>query len=301
MENMTVKDLAQALYKLQEPPQEGREGYDALIAITGKTGFGKSDLSLNIADHLARIRGDELNLKRSLIWTRKNLNHELQEGKAGSTYIVDEAIKVLFSKDAERNIDLTKTLNICRSKNYAVIMNIPALSDMERSIRDNRLRFMIWIKKRGEAYLFKPDNKPQLNARQSDPWNSSLLKKYQDRGDYWHHPNCVARITFGTVSDALRTEYDTLKAEYAYEAINDDDPRRDRSGRINSVEHFVAWLKDGNGLRKYHGLNSEASRFLGISHSALISRIQHIDSDSYVVEGQSYVSEGKEEDFYAEE
>jgi len=210
IQTKTVSKYAKGLTRVRK---------DCVICITGFTGEGKSVLAVDIA----RQYDKRFTFERNCIYSRKELKEKI-ETYPPSAFIIDEAINVLYKRDWNTSAqkDLVRLLNICRSKGHFLIFVQPVISDMDKDIRNERIRLWIYVVKRGVGVVFRPIR--SLGGGK-DPWNleendKSIKKFVRSSGEF-----------IGTLEGSFRTVNflnfirweDIGKEDYeAYESIKDD-------------------------------------------------------------------------------
>jgi hypothetical protein len=196
-----------------------RNKKDCVISITGATGEGKSVLAVHIAKEYDR----KFDYDRNLIYSREELKEKIESFKP-SAFIIDEAINVVYKREWNKGSqkDLIKLLNICRSKGHLLIFVQPSFTDMDKDVRNERIRLWIYVKKRGIGVVFRPIRNIYGSI---DPFkleeNNKIVKKYIDK---------MGEL-LGTLEGSYRTDnflnfirWDNLdKEEYQrYEYVKDN-------------------------------------------------------------------------------
>ena len=128
---------------------------DAVIAITGDPGSGKSTLMLL----LCKMFDKKFTLDRNVIYSpgKDEITDKiLTELPPGAAVGLDEAVKALHKHkwNTASVRFLTEFFNICRKKRKIVIMCIPRFKDLPEYFRNDRVFFRIHVVKRGEAAFF---------------------------------------------------------------------------------------------------------------------------------------------------
>jgi hypothetical protein len=191
---------------------------DTAMIVTGYPGEGKSVLAREIAKHFDKKYNDE----RNCIYSRKEFMSKV-ENFPPSAFVLDEAINLLYKRDWNTGAqkELVKILNICRSKKHLLIFVQPEFNDLDKDIRNSRIRLWVYAIKRGVAAAFKPE---RSIGGGEDPWNiaenNKIVKGFVNKFGQ----------TIGTIEGAFRTKNfltylrwsDISKEEYnVYEEVKD--------------------------------------------------------------------------------
>lgn len=248
---------------------------DLPILITGYPGEGKSVLAKFIGESYDK----RFNYDRNYIYSRKELIEKI-EAYPPSAFVVDEAINVLYKREWNKSSqkELVKVMNICRSKKHMIIFVQPNFTDMDKDIRNERLRLWVFVIKRGIAAVMKP---ARSFGGTADPWNldtnDAIIKKYVKKdGDF-----------LGTIEGVYRTENflnfmrweDIDKDEYdIYEKVKDDKKYAEEDVKLltpqdadkharNKIFDLLAILRNKSLIKK--GSYNYIASYLGIGASAV--------------------------------
>jgi hypothetical protein len=177
---------------LDELAKRPKEYKDALIAVCGPRGYGKSSFALVSALILRRLIKDEGD-----IFTMDNVCHSMKQlanvvKKASSescrVYIIDEAIDVSYSRDALSRTSkaLIKFVTRARKRRNIYFWCIPSFRELDSEFRNNAIHYWIEIfyqtahseqnKRYAVAGLFSRN----MNPTASDKWgfDTSPIIKY---------------------------------------------------------------------------------------------------------------------------
>jgi hypothetical protein len=133
---------------------------DAVIAITGDPGTGKSSLMMWFCALLSNKHDEWLDiLDKNVLYVAKKedvVEMMLTSLPPEEPIGIDEAIKKFWkhkwqSEDAQY---FTQFFNICRKQRKIVILCIPRFKDLLEYFRNDRVQFRIYILRRGLAALF---------------------------------------------------------------------------------------------------------------------------------------------------
>jgi hypothetical protein len=242
------------------------EGFDATVVWAGDTGMGKSEAALSTQLALSELTGRPFEIRRQVVYTREQLDEAIRSLPRYSGIVVDEAVNVLFSRDDQKNSQIIKVLEACRSRNLAIFFCMPDFSAMDSKARNSRIRFWIDIRKVGEGLEFIRKRKTAANPHMTDPWNNWAFSEIGHRYDA--HPNFIGVIRWARIPESLREEYVAFKHQSELLSADKVEEYPDR------VASFLAWL-DAEGY-EFHGLKSRAAEYLGVDPSGISARLSSV-------------------------
>jgi len=180
-----------------------KDDYDFTMVICGDTGTGKSMLALSLLEEwYVNILKQKLTLDHARLmtsdielWKKNYVDLE----KFGMN-IFDEAAVGLGSKQHMSKLtqEIEQLFNIFRCENYFNVLIIPSFFYLNKYFRDNRVRGLIWVDKRGQYKYYTKNQIEYINAvnqskrlkrvnvvpafhRNRFPDNSGILKQaYKD-------------------------------------------------------------------------------------------------------------------------
>ncbi len=238
--------------------------YDAVVAITGEEGVGKSACAIAIGretDPRFSIERNEL-----VVASPTELERKIKEMRKGSCIIADEAIKILYKQQwatkSQRWINQLYTL--ARKENKITCLCIPRFRDLNEYFRNHRVKFWIYVLGRGVAVVFIRDWSPFAK----DPWwmdeNQKILdtwfkgKRVQDIDIenkikvLRKSRNFLMVFTFPDFNEEEKIIYKNLVASTRYEMASEEETRGAREKKYrNCIRNAVIeLLKEGKSLRK---------------------------------------------------
>jgi len=159
-----------------------RDDFDAVIAVTGIEGIGKTSLAIQ----LGRKIDDDFDLEKNVIYipdVQQIVNKITKELEKYSVVIVDEAIKTMYKRKwfNKLQIFLNQIYSICRKENKCSILCMAQFSDFDSFFRQHRIMLWIHVIDRGHAVVFMRDWSPFCK----DPWhideNQKIILKKRGR------------------------------------------------------------------------------------------------------------------------
>jgi hypothetical protein len=178
-----------------------RSDRDVTAAVGGMTGEGKSTFEWHLAVAVARQLKAKFSMN-NFTWSRRELLRWIDgEGKEHkgrlpeySVIVPDELIFMFYKRRwfDDEQIEGVETFNTCRDRHLFVIGSCPSFWSLDSAFT-SRVRYYIYIPKRGVAWVFQQENNPfVINA-----WNASLnMKWFRRQGNPYGLPNFVCEVLF---------------------------------------------------------------------------------------------------------
>lgn len=217
---------------------------DAVIAITGAEGEGKSTLAILLGKAIDKnftLANNEL-IKPSA----EELTDKVTTLPKGSVIICDESMRFLYKQEwqSRKQKFLNKLFSLCRQEEKIVFLVLPRFSDLNSYFRGWRVLSWIHVIERGHAILFSRDWSPFA----PDIWwmeaNQKLIEKYRGHKRLASYDvndkkkllsrvkNFIGDFEFPDLDEATKAEYLKMKAEISYsEDMMDEDSRSMREKR----------------------------------------------------------------------
>lgn len=123
------------------------KNFDAIIMVTGEERSGKSTFALQ----LARAIDPEFPAE-NVCFKIKEFNERIAQAVEGDVIIFDESGFDLFSQEwwADFQIELVKKLQVIGKKRLVLILVLPHRQDLNRKIRERRVKFWVHVYTQGE-------------------------------------------------------------------------------------------------------------------------------------------------------
>ena len=129
--------------------------YDAVIVIDGPEGRGKSNLAISFG-MLIDPTMTGASLKDRIAYTAEDVIRGFQTLRAGQVIIFDESSRALISTEtfSPEQRALVNALFLCREKGLVVILCIPDVMRLAKSVRARRSWLLVRVITRGLARVF---------------------------------------------------------------------------------------------------------------------------------------------------
>lgn len=151
MQLQGISFLAKALSK------RVRKKWDIVLAITGEEGVGKSTLAIQ----LARMIDPKFSINRNIIFApnETKVKEKMIELDEYSVIIIDEAVKIFYKLNWQSKMQkfLNILFSLARKERKIVILCIPNFRDLNKFMREHRIRLWVHLIKRGEGVIFMRD------------------------------------------------------------------------------------------------------------------------------------------------
>lgn len=185
---------------------------DVVIGVGGFTGEGKSTFLTILQKTYARVSNTPWSFS-NMTWDRKELlawidgkGNTREDQKPEYTAIAaDELISMFYRRnwyedDQKGAIEL---FNKCRDRHLFIGGNIPNFWELDNGFT-NRIRFYVYIPRRGTAWIFEQENNPFT----SDPWNAMDNRKvYRKHKNPYKCKNFICEIEFPDWSPDEKEQY----------------------------------------------------------------------------------------------
>lgn len=174
---------------------------DCLMAVGGFTGEGKSCLLTQLQKKYAELSGTAWSFE-NMTWERSELlkwidgEGENQKGRKPqyTAIMSDELISMFYRRNwyADPQKEAIELFNKCRDRHLFIGGNVPDFWDLDTGFQ-KRVRFYVYIYKRGIAWVFEQENNPFS----ADPWNVNENKKgFRKQKNPYKLPNFVTEVRF---------------------------------------------------------------------------------------------------------
>jgi hypothetical protein len=234
---------------------------DSNLGVAGMTGEGKSNFIWQLLKEYCRVRGIRF-LPEYLTWSRKELLQWI-DGKKGSkpdaktglregqvpeySFLIPDELIILFYKRnwmEDGQIEAINTLNTCRDRHLIICGGVPVLWELDSAVL-SRLRFYVFVKERGVAWLFQQESNPFS----LDLWNRRMNEKfYRKMQNPYALPNFVCEFRFPDWSEKEKDWYYQIRNKKRVIAIQGrSDEKRDKYSDIKwQRDRLIKWLIDNN-------------------------------------------------------
>jgi|TARA_R100000501_G_C2627230_1_gene121115 hypothetical protein len=172
--------MLRRIYMIQRRINKGDD--DMVTLVTGYEGIGKSCIAIL----QAMLTSPSFGMKH-ICYTQLDFIRALKESKKGDSILLDEGATFLLSREAmtKTNREVLKIFTQVRQKNLSLIVCFPNLWDVDKKIREHRLRSVVYAYKLTErltgreSFQFRAITKTGINIinkAESKLKTSDLLK-----------------------------------------------------------------------------------------------------------------------------
>lgn len=283
-DEISVKDLVNKFQK------RVKADYDAVVAITGEEGSGKSCLANNIIEEYLKrdceTREELLEeFQKYLIFSpnKEKVKKTIKNAPKYSIINADEAVKILYKQNWASPVQkfLNMLYAVARQENLVSILCMPRFMDFNEFFRNHRIKYWLYILDRGTAVFCAKD----WNPFSDDPWlikeNNKYIKSLSKRKSMYEFttedkintfqklPIYVGIVRFDDMAPDLKKVYKKYKRKYSYEDMEEQTRESIQPGR--KAEWYSDKLKNlVSNLKKYSVMNNtEISKITGISRNTV--------------------------------
>lgn len=200
-----------------------RHNQNALIAMTGQTGTGKSMCGLEFA----RLIDPDFSAEK-VVFTVKDFLELLKTLNKGEVVVFDEAGVDFDARrsSSKKNVFFSNVLKTFRYRNIPTIFTLPHLAMLDKNAR--RL-FHYWVKTHSIDYERSICWTRFYVINSEDDW-SDILKRYMVRvyDPITHEKRCIVRVGFRKPPQKLVDDYEAKKHEYVTAMLEDMQEKMDK-------------------------------------------------------------------------
>lgn len=239
----SMYDFAMVIHQLL------RSDRDVNLGCGGMTGEGKSTFTTLLQKIYSKIAG--------VPWTFNNMTWDRDEmmtwidGKKGSKIVEglregqvaeyspilpDELFHMFYRRNwwQDDQIEAIATFNMCRDRHLFVAGNIPNFWKLDGAFTE-RVRFYVYIPKRGIAWVFQQENNPFA----SDQWNQNEnMRTFRKNRNPYGCPNFLFEIHFPDWDEREKKAYYRVRNRKRLKAL-EKKPKKNEN---------VKYLKQRNDL-----------------------------------------------------
>ena len=238
---VSIKDFAKLIHDIS------RGDRDVNIAVGGMTGVGKSTFMAQLQKTYSVLSGTYWGFDR-MTWSRKELmtwiDGEGEEKKGQlpeySALLVDELFLLFYSRNwyEKDQIDSISVLNMCRDRHLFIGGNVPNFWELDSAFRE-RMRFYVFIPKRGLAWVFEQE----INPFTKDSWNVNENRfLFRRNKNPYKCKNFLFEVAFPDFSPEEKKEYLAIRNEKRVESLELRKEQRQGLGDMRNKDKWIAQL-----------------------------------------------------------
>ena len=235
---VTIRDFAMLIHRINKSDR------DSLAVCSGFTGSGKSTFTTQLQKEYSLVSGVSWDFDH-MTWERSELMGWIDGVKDSdkdsvtglyknqkpeySAILADELFHMFYKRKWQdsNQIDAIATFNMCRDRHLFLCGNVPNFWNLDRAFQE-RVRFFIYIPKRGTAWVFEQEDNPFTN----DPWNvTENLKRFRKNKNPYYCTNYLFEIHFGDWDDEEKERYLEIRNRKRKDALNKEEKEEKLSSR----------------------------------------------------------------------
>lgn len=290
--------------------------YDFLIAISGKTGVGKSTLVYNLFRRLQRCedrpKGQYIfNPQRDILYSQRDVLDAMNKKWKGLIFC-DEMIAVAFNRDfyLDDQKRIIKSINMNRDHCNVVAMAVPTFSTLDTQMK-GRIKLRIDVIRRGLAVVQTPIK--SIYAR--DIWDTQNNEKIERewalkntaRPQYQRLTTFRGFLTFPDLSPKHREIYEQIKIDKRNQILREEEEKEKmKKGGFIGQKALAMQLADSleKGNIKTRADFDKACLILGQKPTEMINSVRTYNRDRGVdIKFRDYLkkwSQGDDPDYQDE-
>lgn len=144
-----------------------RNQWDALVIITGPRGTGKSTLAIKLAIRVSELLGKTWDVQTGLGYSALDVlsfyRKATETGERGLAMVYDEGVRGLMSSETldREQVALVRAINLVRESGCVLILCIPDMMTLAKSVRSRLATLWLAVRARGVA---------RVNEREARLW-----------------------------------------------------------------------------------------------------------------------------------
>lgn len=204
---VTLRRFAEFCHELVKSDRDNN------IGVGGFTGEGKSTFAIQLLKEYELVKsGKEWDFNQ-ITWMRKEMlkwidgEGDKREGRLPeySGVLVDELVSLFYKRNwyEDSQKESIELFNKCRDRHLLIVGNIPDFWDLDSGFL-SRIRFYVYIPKRGTAWVFEQENNPFIK----DKWNyRDNLKAFRQYKNPFKCQNFLFEILYDDLSPDDKDKY----------------------------------------------------------------------------------------------
>lgn len=212
-----------------------QDDYDFPVVIHGYPGNGKSHLALHLLETWYRVILQQPVTEDMVSQISQSYNEWLKQFKKIGPYdmnVFDEGSRDLDSLDFMTKIskDLKKLADVFRCKKFFWVVVLPSYFRLNKALREDRIRCLIWVNKRGEYKVYSKFGLEFLNA---------LNERRSRKTMYVARP--IHNGSFSEYKGVLRKPYEEQKEGGVDEVLDEviGNVQKDKNSNKNTTDIYM--------------------------------------------------------------
>jgi hypothetical protein len=249
---------------------------DNIVPVDGNTGSGKSTLALKLC-----MKGCSwFDMKRDILYSRKEIIEWITNAQPGSWGLADEAVNALFKRDFQRGDQkfILKLLDMCRDRNLTLFLCIPNFWALDKHILEGRIRLRIHVARTGLSFMWIPSTNPFAPDRWYRKYNEVVCRNWDSYPNARKTKGFVGVMSFGDLGADQKRTYLEIKAKKKAEvkAAEEAEEQEEEKLKARSMElgktFILVWMFDKGWLRP--GALTAYADFAGVTKEAVSQKIK---------------------------
>lgn len=253
---------------------------DYLIVVDGETGMGKSTFSILLA-----LKTDpNFDIYNNIIYSQTELIEAITNSEPGKTYIVDEAVNVLFKRDFAKTKQkfILRLMDMCRDKNLCLMFCVPNFWSLDKHILEGRIKLRAYIAKTGLAFMWKPTGNPFTADRWRKKYNEKVCWNWESNPAAKRTKGFIGHIKFGDLPKKYKEKYLEVKQKKKEEVKKQEEEAEEKEAKRKKEDYLRGRMEMLYLLKRFKKIPQGTIQWVaneeGISKGAMHQRLRQVAS-----------------------